>query len=278
MTERRTRALVLGGGGVTGIAWEIGVLAGLGASGVDLARADVVIGTSAGAFVGVNVAAGADLDELYRSQSLPSNELPAAISEDLMNRWFEAFGAGDLVQVAKAFGAIALANPEPVPIADRRAVVERRVVTQTWPETLRVTAIDAESGEQHVLGPNSGLRLVDAVSASGAVPGVWPVVEAAGRRWIDGGMVSATNARMAEGYDSVVVLSPMAAGFGVIPSVQDDVDALRQGSDVVLLVPDELSIEAIGTNPFDPERRAPVAAAGRNQGLGAATEVHKIWS
>src|SRR3982074_2126812 len=42
------RGLVLGGGGVTGIAWETGLLAGLAQAGVDLVAADVVVGTSGG--------------------------------------------------------------------------------------------------------------------------------------------------------------------------------------------------------------------------------------
>ena len=41
------RALVLGGGGITGIAWQIGLLKGLTDAGVDLSAADTVIGTSA---------------------------------------------------------------------------------------------------------------------------------------------------------------------------------------------------------------------------------------
>jgi NTE family protein len=49
MTER---ALVLGAGGITGIAWEWGILAGLAEAGVDLAGAGLVIGTSAGSVVG----------------------------------------------------------------------------------------------------------------------------------------------------------------------------------------------------------------------------------
>ena len=49
---KRGRAIVLGGGGVTGIAWEVRVLAGLRSAGVDL-NADAVFGTSAGSFVGV---------------------------------------------------------------------------------------------------------------------------------------------------------------------------------------------------------------------------------
>ncbi|OZM72793.1 hypothetical protein CFN78_14365 [Amycolatopsis antarctica] len=49
-----SRALVLGSGGITGIAWELGVLAGLAERGVDLGTADLVVGTSAGAVVGAS--------------------------------------------------------------------------------------------------------------------------------------------------------------------------------------------------------------------------------
>jgi len=51
MSDQRA-ALVLGGGGITGIAWEIGVLTGLAEAGVDLTGADLVVGTSAGSVVG----------------------------------------------------------------------------------------------------------------------------------------------------------------------------------------------------------------------------------
>jgi len=39
-------ALVLGGGGVTGAAWELGLLAGLADEGMELTGADLVVGTS----------------------------------------------------------------------------------------------------------------------------------------------------------------------------------------------------------------------------------------
>ena len=42
------RALVLGGGGSTGNAWLIGVIAGLFDAGLDVTEADLIIGTSAG--------------------------------------------------------------------------------------------------------------------------------------------------------------------------------------------------------------------------------------
>jgi len=49
-----SRALVLGGGGPVGIAWESGLIAGLAQGGVDLGRADFTMGTSAGSFVGAS--------------------------------------------------------------------------------------------------------------------------------------------------------------------------------------------------------------------------------
>ncbi len=61
MTVMDRRALVLGGGGVTGIAWETGLIAGLAGLDIDLAAADVIIGTSAGSVVGTDIASGQDL-------------------------------------------------------------------------------------------------------------------------------------------------------------------------------------------------------------------------
>ncbi len=72
------RALVLGGGGVTGIAWETGLIAGLAELGIDLAAADVVIGTSAGSVVGADIASGQELEALYRAQLAPPAPEPAA--------------------------------------------------------------------------------------------------------------------------------------------------------------------------------------------------------
>lgn len=54
------RALVLGGSGNVGVAWEIAVLAGLFEGGVDVRSADLVIGTSAGSVVGAIMAHGRD--------------------------------------------------------------------------------------------------------------------------------------------------------------------------------------------------------------------------
>jgi len=275
-----TRALVLGGGGVTGIAWEIGVLAGLLDAGVAFREADAVIGTSAGSFVGAAIASGHDMRQLFAAQSEPSDtEIPVAASEETTAAWYNAFaiGGSDPHRVGAAFGAIAKAYPEPVPLAQRRAAVEGRLVTTEWPRTLRVTAIDADTGRLHVFDHSSGLSLVDAVSASGAVPGVWPLMHVNGRAWIDGGMVSTTNARLADGYDRVVVLAPMPTGYGAIPGAVEDVAAMSANADVFLVTPDEQSVTAIGPNPYDSGRRSVVATAGRAQGRGIAAAIEAIW-
>lgn len=62
-----THALVLGSGGLTGIAWESGVLRRLEEEGIDPTFWDVVIGSSAGSFVGACHQSGR-LAELYESQ------------------------------------------------------------------------------------------------------------------------------------------------------------------------------------------------------------------
>src|SRR5258708_28142996 len=102
-----TRALVLGGGGVTGIAWEVGILTGLLEAGVNLHEADTVIGTSAGAFVGVALASGHDMNKLFAAQSAPSDsEISVAASEQTIAAWYNAFalGATHPPNVGVAFG------------------------------------------------------------------------------------------------------------------------------------------------------------------------------
>ena len=69
------RALVLGGG-VTGVAWETGLIAGLAGLGIDLAAAEVIIGTSAGSVVGADIACGQELEALYQAQLAPPPPSP----------------------------------------------------------------------------------------------------------------------------------------------------------------------------------------------------------
>jgi NTE family protein len=179
--------------------------------------------------------------------------------------------------VGAGFGAVARRFTPQVSAAERRRTVQARLYTAQWPSTLHVAATDADSGVLTAFDHTCGHPLADVVSASGAVPGISPMVRFGGRTWIDGGMVSAANARLADNYARILVIAPMPKGHAGIPSAQRDVEAMRATAKVELITPDPESVQAIGPNPYDPARRGPVAAAGRGQGRRAAVRVTRLW-
>ncbi|MEK8142221.1 patatin-like phospholipase family protein [Streptomyces sp. M10(2022)] len=66
-------------------------------------------------------------------------------------------------------------------------MIADRLPSAEWPErALLVTAVDAATGALHTFDRAGTVRLADAVTASCAVPAVWPAVSAGGGTWIDG--------------------------------------------------------------------------------------------
>ncbi len=273
-------ALVLGGGGVTGIAWEIGLMAGLAELGIDLAAADVIIGTSAGSVVGTDIASGQELEALYQAQLAPPAPEPAArMSWSVIGRLLWVMSTSrDPVRARARIGHWALAV-RTMPEADRRMVIEARLPVGDWPaKTLKVTAVDARTGELVVFDSAGDAGLVDAVGASCAVPGVWPPVTIGDRRLVDGGVRSIANADLAAGYERVVIVAPVAKGVGHMTSPHRQAVALAAaGAHVVLVKPDRAAIRAIGRDVLDLSRRAAAATAGRAQARSAAAAVRAVW-
>ncbi|MYV56655.1 patatin-like phospholipase family protein [Streptomyces sp. SID3212] len=193
--------------------------------------------------------------------------------------WVWAFlrGRGDLERVGAGFGTVARRFTPRVSEEERLRTVRARLWTTPWPRTLRVAATDADTGVLTVFDYIRGHPLVDVVSASGAVPGISPAIRFGGRTWIDGGMVSTANARLADGYERVLVIALMPDGHAGIPSAGQDVAAMRATAKVELITPDLRSVRAVGPNPYDPARRGPAAVAGRDQGLEAAHRVADLW-
>ncbi|WP_410809232.1 patatin-like phospholipase family protein [Micromonospora sp. 067-2] len=274
------RALVLGGGGVTGVAWELGLLAGLAERGVSVSDADLVVGTSAGSVVGAQVCSGAPLEQLYEAQlAPPSGQVAARLGLLTVARLVWAGGrTRDAVRSRARIGALAVAARTPSE-ASQRAVIEARLPAREWPaRRLLVTAVDASSGEFVVFDAGSGVSLVDAVGASCAVPGVWPPVTIGARRYVDGGMRSAVNADLAAEAGRVLVIAPTSGAFGPMPRLSAQVAGLRAaGSRVALVTPDAAARTAIGRNVLDPARRARSARAGRAQAAAVAEEVAALW-
>jgi NTE family protein len=288
-----TTALVLGSGGQTGGAWQLGILAGLQDAGVDVTDADVVIGTSAGSVVGAQLRAGVPVDRLYADQlAPPTSELAARLG---LRFRLMLLVAGAISSDAQAFrrrvGARAL-RAKTIPADRRRAVVATRLPSDTWTDrSLRIVTIDAATGEDVVFDRDTGVSLVDAVAASCAVPTVWPCTPINGRRFMDGGMRSWVNADLAAGAARIVVLAPMHGGGGRAPqrsrsrkaqgitrSVEEQVAVLRETAAVALVTPDAQASAAMGSNILDPARRKVSAEAGLCQSDRIADEVREVWT
>jgi NTE family protein len=281
-----TYALVLGGGGVTGIAWETGLLRGLQETGIDLTGADVIVGTSAGSVVGAQVATGASLEELYLRQVTlghTPHERPPDLGPLLKlfaNRGSEP-GAVPVQtrpsrEVLAWIGGQARAASTKVSEAGRLKAIKARLPVHEWPDRrLLITAIDTADGSLVVWERASGVSLPLAVASSCAVPWIYPPVGINGRRYMDGGVRSATNADLAAGHRLVLVVAPTAAQGSAV--LDEEVTELRDaGARVQVLVPDTAAQEAMGPNPLDPARRSAAAEAGLAQARAAAEALEDI--
>jgi NTE family protein len=180
-----------------------------------------------------------------------------------------------------AFGLESDSNFPPGAAEQRRAMVAARLPRHEWPDRpMIVVAVNAHTGELAAFDRDSGVDLVDAVTAATALPGGTPTVGINGTRYINGGVRSAENADLASGYANVVVLSPFGGRSGPLPEGQfeglrrfpgadlaSQVDALRkQGSRVEVITPDDESRAAMGVNQMDLANRIPAARAGFAQG------------
>jgi len=151
------------------------------------------------------------------------------------------------------------------------------VVAAIGPGGLRITAVDAESGEFTVFTPESGVDLVSAVAASCAVPIVWPPVEIGGRSYMDGGMRSTANVDVARGVERVVVLAPLPRSLSKKTSIRAQLErvAPREWS---VVTPDPEALAAFGRNLLDPAKRKGAAEAGLRQSRGLADEIRHVWT
>jgi NTE family protein len=275
MTER---ALVLGGGGLAGIAWHTGILYGLADAGLDVTGADFIVGTSAGSTVAAQIGSGVPLGVWFDRQvepTLQNRELRPTVS--VAELW-EAIArilkeVPDPAESRRRIGSMAL-DADTVSESTRRAVVAGRLAEPTWPQRpVATVAVDADSGERRVFDAGSGVDLIDAVAASCAVPGIWPPVTIGTCRYIDGGVYSLNNADLAAGYGRVLVVAPM-----VDPALADQLELVHATGRADVLSPDADSLAAFGIDALDPSVRAPAAQAGYEQGKRSAGLFDSFWN
>ncbi len=299
-------ALVLGGGGAAGNAWLIGIIAGLAEAGLDMTKAaDLVVGTSSGATAAAHVRSGIPPAELLASVLSPhvqavgqNREAPpslpiATVFERMRTIGATATSAADLQRAMGAFGIESDSLLGPTAAEQRRALVAARLPRLEWPDRpMILVAVNAHTGQLVAFDRDSGVDLVDAVTASTAMPGLAPTHNINGTRYINGGVRSAENADLASGYANVVVLSPFGGRSGTLPpgqfeglrrlpgsDLEGQVEGLRrQGSRVEVITPDADSVAAMGRNQMDPASRIPAAHAGFAQGKREATRLEFLHS
>ncbi|MBM7442274.1 patatin-like phospholipase family protein [Streptomyces sp. HB132] len=278
-------ALVLGAGGVTGTAWETGILHGLAKAGVDLSTADLIVGSSAGAIVGAQLAFGpAGVGDLYERQlAAPEDDKGAAarLGPVAILRYARAaLSSRTPEEYGRRLGTLSRDSRPGASAAERRELIANLLPSTEWPERrLLVTAVDASTGALHTFDRTGTVALADAVTASCAVPVVWPVADAGGGSWIDGGVHSPANAHLASGYERVVVIAPTATGNKVIVSPRAQAAGLEAaGARVEVITPDAATRKAIGRNSLDPARRAAAARAGLAQSAAHTESVAAVWN
>ncbi|CAN7546992.1 patatin-like phospholipase family protein [Phenylobacterium sp. LjRoot225] len=282
------RALVLGGGGPLGVAWESGLIAGFAQGEVDLGQADFILGTSAGAIVGARLASGGDsarlADALLDPASAEIRPPPGGSPEGFMTmvglmREAQA-GTRHPAEVRRELGAFALAA-EAASEASFLDVIGRElgaIPHLGWPAgNFACAAVDVEDGGFQLWQADSGVDLLPAVTSSACVPGMITPITMKGRRYMDGGMRSPTNADLAAGYDLVVVIAVAPPGTPTV-RLDEEVETLKAaGATVVAITLDEGSSLAIGANLMDSSRKPEVARAGLAQGLSQAEILKQVW-
>jgi NTE family protein len=294
------RALVLGGGGPVGVAWESGLLGGLAEADVDLSNADFILGTSAGSIVGSQLAMGraatalaaAIVSETADQQISSPSHLFGSQPPDLsvlIQKMAKAISTTGPAEPARAeIGAWALqaktASEEAFIASFGRSIGD--YPEGSWPDRFGCTAVDTSDGSFVVWNEESGVNLARAIASSCSVPGIAPPITIHGRRYMDGGMRSPTNADLAKGFDVVFLLAMSGGAVAATPMaevfkrrLEAELEALRQsGSRVELIVPDAASLEAFGLNLMDFRRRPAAARAGLAQGRSAAPQLRAEWT
>ena len=280
-------ALVLGGGGSVGAAWEVGVLAALADAGVDPAGAEVIVGSSAGSVVGTHVRQSRSIETLLANQREPREDgataEPAGPDLTPLIEIFSSLRAAKerTPEVLREVGRRAIAADTP-PESEWIARFAGIVGDGEWPDgDLRITAVDCATGLRRVWTAADGVDLARAVASSCAIPGVVPTVTLDGSRYTDGGLWSSSNLDVALDADveAAVFVGPLRVGDpSAARALEREIELLvSNGRRVEAIVPGEAFASEIGAlNLMNPEFRNRGVDLGIEDGAAAAARVRTL--
>jgi NTE family protein len=288
LSPSRSRALVLGGGGPVGRAWQTGLAAGFCDLGVDFSAADLIIGTSAGAIVGAEIALGRDMNGALPAPAPASATASAAVVQETMAALARAAASATPEAELKKLGQIALSAAVP----DEEAAITRPNVAgiagQPWPPSLQATCVNTLTGRLQVWTASSGVALEKALAASSALPGVWPPITIGADRYMDGGVRSMLNADIAQGHDRVIVVScrdleldsDAESRSPASRALLREIETLRDGgAEVAVITPDAefLALTKNGALMLNTALEPDAFDLGRRQALNELARVRAVW-
>ena len=286
----QTRALVLGGGGAVGIGWQVGILTGLRAAGVDFTGNEEILGTSAGALVGAQLSSGRDVTNAFAVlASLGESIDPAAMAagnDAFLSAMSRANLGNDSAQFLREMGRTAVTADTIAPGVYLGLLDTFQGIA--WPAGFRCTAIDVETGELVVWDQGSGVSLQEAVASSCAIPALFPPVAIKGRLYMDGGIVSHLNATSVSPTDVAVVLSchsltsPDAEGHDApVTSLAAEIGELAQLGGTTRLItiePDFGDMKVTADQMMDPNVASQAVQMGQLQAEREATKILNAWN
>ena len=279
-------ALVLGGGGVVGVAWEVGVLAGLADAGIDPASAELVVGTSAGSVVGTQLRQGRSIEALVaeqRESHADANSPPPTTDLTPLIEIFETLRSAKrrTPEVLREVGRKAIAA-ETQPEADWVGRFSSIVGEGDWPDRdLWITAVDCATGQRRVWTAADRVAIASAVAASCAIPGVFPPVTLDGSRYTDGGLWSSSNLDVVldSSVDAAVFIGPLRAGDPTaLRSLEREIEqVVAAGRRADAVVPGDAFVAEVGAqNLMNPSLRSRGVDLGMEDGRTAAQRIKEL--
>lgn len=285
------RGLVLGGGGVWFVAWQVGFLAALTRAGVDLTRADRTIGTSAGSLVASAVTSGrigtfhAAISGLSRLPRLVAALAPAGDLHPSQLHALELFRDATEAspETVRRIGYAALAAQTP-PERVMRRNVGVALAMRRWPsDSLWVTCVDAYTGERCAIRAEHDVPITAAVAASSAVPGIFPPQQILDRRCMDGGVSgSGTHVDLIDGARCALVVAltdgtDLPAAWGTVSpeGIQQEFAGLVASGTATRIITPEVTPPV---NLMDPASVTDALAAGAEQAQAQAADLAEFWA
>lgn len=278
MSNHQT-ALVLGGGGHFGIAFETGYLRGLDDQQLNLRGAASIMGSSAGSQVGAVMASAKSWTQIWHDQIEQDVAETTPISDDAMGQLFQQYNrlpeiSTDAKDWITHLGEISVKTPEIIPAADRLAMIANRIGDGVdWSDSLRIVATRISDAKRVVFDAHSNVPLLQALAASSALPGVWPSIKINGEAYYDGGSYSMDNPDLITDADNVVVISnnlPVLAPYKTSELVAK---MTARGTRTCLITPGAKVVAILAkyaNNTMEAALRSEVANAAREQGRAEA--------